>query len=95
LGGPIKKNKAFFFVLIDQQRYVEKQNVVSTVLTAPARQGIFRYLTKEQPAQRRSKPAERQCILDDAICRSQWNTLGASPANGAPLFTTRSTCSVM
>src|SRR5262245_20802142 len=44
LGGPIKKNKAFFFVLIDEQRYVEKQNVVSTVLTGPARQGIFRYL---------------------------------------------------
>src|SRR5262245_16480798 len=44
LGGPIKQNKAFFFVLIDEQRYVEKQNVVSTVLTGPARQGIFRYL---------------------------------------------------
>jgi hypothetical protein len=44
LGGPIVKNKAFFFVLFDEQRYVEKQNVVSTVLTGPARQGIFRYL---------------------------------------------------
>src|SRR5438034_3461703 len=46
LGGPIKQNKAFFFVLFDEQRYVEKQNVVSTVLTGPARQGIFRYLTE-------------------------------------------------
>ena len=45
LGGPIKKNKAFFFALIDNQRYVQKVNVVSTVLTAEARQGIFRYLT--------------------------------------------------
>src|SRR5262249_10526046 len=46
LGGPIKKNKAFFFVLYDGQRYLEKQDVVATVLTAPARQGIFRYLTE-------------------------------------------------
>src|SRR6185312_3564541 len=37
LGGPIKKNKAFFFVLLDDQRYVERINVVSTVLTGPAR----------------------------------------------------------
>src|SRR5439155_4109738 len=46
LGGPIKQNKAFFFVLFDEQRYVEKINVVSTVLTGPARQGICRYLTE-------------------------------------------------
>src|SRR6185503_6859712 len=45
LGGPIKQNKAFFFFLIDQQRFLEKQNVTTTVLTAPARQGIFRFLT--------------------------------------------------
>ena len=44
IGGPIKKNKAFFFALIDNQRYVQKVNVVSTVLTEQARQGIFRYL---------------------------------------------------
>jgi len=45
IGGPIKKNKAFFFALIDNQRYVQKVNVISTVLTPTARQGIFRYLT--------------------------------------------------
>ncbi len=45
LGGPIKKNKAFFFALFDNQRYLQKVNVVTTVLTAEARQGVFRYLT--------------------------------------------------
>ena len=49
LGGPIKKNKAFFFALFDNQRYLQKVNVVSTVLTAEARQGIFRYLTAGSP----------------------------------------------
>ncbi len=45
VGGPIKKNKAFFFVLTDDQRYLERVNTVATVLTGPARAGIFRYLT--------------------------------------------------
>jgi hypothetical protein len=45
VGGAIKKNKLFFFVLSDDQRYLTKVNDVATVLTGPARQGIFRYLT--------------------------------------------------
>src|SRR6059058_1915433 len=49
LGGPIKKNKAFFFVLIDDQRFLEKADTVATVLTPTARQGIFQYLTEGAP----------------------------------------------
>ena len=49
LGGPIKKNKAFFFVLIDDQRYQTKLNMVSTVLTPTAPKGIYRYLTAGGP----------------------------------------------
>src|SRR5215470_11061567 len=45
VGGPIKKNKAFFLFLTDDQRYLTKVNYVATVLTAPARAGVFRYLT--------------------------------------------------
>jgi len=45
IGGPIKKNKAFFFALIDNQRYVEKVLTTATVLTPSARAGQFRYLT--------------------------------------------------
>ncbi|HYR43700.1 MAG TPA: carboxypeptidase-like regulatory domain-containing protein, partial [Terriglobia bacterium] len=43
LGGPIFKNKTFFFVLVDEQRDLFKQTFVGTVLTPQARQGIFRF----------------------------------------------------
>ena len=42
-GGPIIKNKTFFFVLVDEQRDIIKQTFVGTVLTPLARQGIFRF----------------------------------------------------
>jgi hypothetical protein len=45
VGGPIKKNKMFFFILTDDQRDIQRVEDVAMVLTAPARQGIFRYLT--------------------------------------------------
>ena len=43
LGGPIIQNKTFFFFLYDGQRYATRESVVGMVLTAQARQGIFRY----------------------------------------------------
>jgi hypothetical protein len=43
LGGPIVKNKTFFFFLIDNQRTIIRQDFVGTVLTDSARRGIFRY----------------------------------------------------
>ena len=43
LGGPIKKNKTFFYALWDQQ-FVKSRSVVNaTVLTDCARRGIVRY----------------------------------------------------
>ena len=42
-GGPIIKNKTFFFFLVDKQRYMIRQTFVGTVLTPLARQGIFRF----------------------------------------------------
>src|SRR5881296_1055547 len=43
VGGPIVKNKTFFFVLLDEQRQVFRKTFVGTVLTPLARQGIFRF----------------------------------------------------
>jgi hypothetical protein len=43
LGGPIIKNKTFFFGLYDRQDMAQKESVDAVVLTPPARQGIFRF----------------------------------------------------
>src|SRR5439155_7708936 len=43
LGGPIVKNKTFFFALWDQQIERERLTVRPVVLTDCARNGIFRY----------------------------------------------------
>jgi hypothetical protein len=43
LGGPLVRNKTFFFGLFEGQRSVQKQTVDTTVLTDDARRGIFRF----------------------------------------------------
>jgi hypothetical protein len=42
-GGPIRKNKTFFYALWDQQIVATRNTVTPTVLTPCARRGIFRY----------------------------------------------------
>jgi hypothetical protein len=59
LGGPILKNKAFFFLLVDNQRYLQKENFVATVL----RTGTQRHF----PLCRRA--AERQRALCHTFSR--------------------------
>src|SRR5438876_1286662 len=84
LGGPIKKNKAFFFVLIDDQRFLEKQDYLVTVLTQPAQAGIFRYLTQDAPggtARRNGNVFSSTPSVNRA-----GQPLTAEPATGAPLF---------
>jgi hypothetical protein len=43
LGGPIIRNKTFFFAMFDGQKGQQRQNVDATILTDTARQGIFRF----------------------------------------------------
>jgi hypothetical protein len=52
IGGPIIKNKTFFFFLFDGQRYITKSFFTGTVLTEQARQGLFRFF----PAFRTATP---------------------------------------
>lgn len=45
VGGPIKRNSTFFFVNTQWLRAKQTQNVTRTVLTATARQGLWRYVS--------------------------------------------------
>jgi hypothetical protein len=44
VGGPVRKNKTFFFLNFQYLRTHETGTFTSTVYTASARQGIFRSL---------------------------------------------------
>src|SRR5215471_14420586 len=82
LGGPIIKNKAFFFFLFDGQRYLGKEETVGLVLSPEARQGIFRYLTSGAPGgtSRRNGNAFSTTPSVDLA----GNVLTVDPATGSP-----------
>src|SRR5216117_415898 len=87
LGGPIKRNKAFFFVLLDDQRCLEKEDTGATVLTATARQGIFQYLTEGAPgASGGTARSNGNAFSTTPSVNLAGQILTTSPANGAPLF---------
>jgi hypothetical protein len=50
IGGPIVKNKTFFFFVYDGMRTAQRETVVGTVLTATARDGIYRFFPGVQSA---------------------------------------------
>ena len=50
LGGPIRKNKTFFFGLFEASINHSKSSVTSTTLTPTAQQGIFRFYPGVQDA---------------------------------------------
>ena len=83
VGGPIKKNKAFFFFLTDDQRYMTKVNDIATVLTDPARQGIFRYLTSGGPGG--AARTNGSAISATPSVDLSGNPLTADPKTGAAL----------
>jgi len=87
VGGPIIKNKAFFFILTDNQRYLEKVYDDAVVLTGPARQGIFRYLTQNAPGPNGGVTRRNgNAFATTPSVNLAGQTLAADPATGTPLF---------
>jgi len=84
VGGPIKKNKAFFFFLTDDQRYLTYQQDVATVLTQQARQGVFRYLTTGSVGG--GSRTNGNAFSATPSVDLSGNILGADPKTGAPLY---------
>jgi hypothetical protein len=91
IGGPIVRNKTFFFFLYEGQRRLEKQNVIATVLTEPAKSGVFRFFAGRQngnftsPATNRSveRDGSLNTLLDPATLR-QINVLTHDPLRSRP-----------
>jgi len=87
VGGPIKRDKAFFFFLFDGQRYLGKEETVGIVLTPEARQGIFRFLTEGAPGSAGGTSRRNgNAFATDPSVNRQGEVLTTSPRNGAPLF---------
>ncbi|HEY2384568.1 MAG TPA: TonB-dependent receptor, partial [Terriglobia bacterium] len=87
VGGPIIKNKAFFFFLIDDQRYLEKVLDDALVLTPTARQGIFQYLTQGATgANGGTSRRNGNAFGTTPSVNLAGKTLSSDPVTGAPLF---------
>jgi hypothetical protein len=67
LGGPIVRNKTFFFFLYEGQRRLEKQSTVATVLTEPAKQGIFRFFAGRQNGNFTAAATTRSVEVDGSL----------------------------
>src|SRR5215831_10218647 len=70
LGGPIVKNKTFFFFLYEGQRYVQRAAITAPVLTDQAKSGIFRYFAGRQNGNYTSPAATRSVEVDGSLNRS-------------------------
>jgi hypothetical protein len=62
VGGPIIKNKTFFFFLTDDQRFLTKSYFTGNVFTDSARNGDFRYFAGVQNA----NAAQNGAVVDRA-----------------------------
>jgi hypothetical protein len=80
IGGPIVKNKTFFFFLYEGQRRLEKQVVTANVLTDPARSGIFRYFAGRQNGNY-TAPASTRSVERDGSLNTSLNPADLRTAN--------------
>lgn len=83
IGGPIIKNKLFFFFNTQFQREVRTLEQVNTVYTAQARQGIFRYVVggRNFPAGAQGASVDAQGNPLPGLNLATYNSVANDPRN--------------
>ena len=88
LGGPIVKNKAFFFGDYEGQRQTRKVTAISSIATPAQRQGIFTVDIRD-PAHRH-RLSRRHADPDDRVRAARcWPRCPTRPARATPTTTRR------
>jgi hypothetical protein len=90
LGGPIIKNRFFFFTNLQMLRASESRQVSSTVYTQLARQGIFRYIVggRNAPAGTSPSTANPAGASVDAAGNPLYAACNGTPPTNAPCIAT-------
>jgi len=78
-GGPIIKNKTFFFALWDQQQNFQRTLITASTMTEPAKQGIFRYWDNWNSGNALQNPPAT------AVTSANGGTIASVDLNGNPL----------
>ena len=92
IGGPVKKNKTFFFGDFEITRIITSGAVVATVPTLAERNGIFPG-TIYNPATYNASTGRRTTFSGNLIPQSLWDATALKVLNYIPLPTTNATAS--
>jgi hypothetical protein len=92
-GGPIFKNKTFFFALWDQQINYQRILQSGIVMTDPARQGIFRYWEGYSPGASETVLSGTSTTAKAAAVDALGNPIRPQFAPGSTTAPTQADCS--
>lgn len=79
IGGPIIKNRTFFFFNTQIQRQIQTREQTSIVYTAQARQGIFRYIVGRQTTSTASNSVDGQGNPLPGLTVATYNVTASDP----------------